>query len=70
MAQNKLKQILESEGIRQSELRGVSLSTISKVASGKRTASPTTYAKIVKALNAHLGSDKYEVGDVFPRRTK
>lgn len=68
MAANRLKYVLEHEGIRQSELAGggVSVSTLNKIVNNKRTASPTTNAKIVKALNARIGHQKYAVKDIFP----
>jgi transcriptional regulator with XRE-family HTH domain len=58
MARNKLKQILQDEGITQAQLSaksGVSAGTINKVCNGRRPVSPTTQAKIIKALISLAG---------------
>ena len=67
MAQNGLKNVLINEGITQAELTkesGISQGTINKVCNGKRTPSPTTQHKILKALNK-LTHTKYELSDIF-----
>jgi len=68
MATNNLKQILIREGITQAELSRIStlsVTTINKVVNQKRTVSPTSQHKIIKALNQISGKN-YEVGEIFP----
>jgi len=68
MAKNDLKKILQKEGILQAELArksGVSAGTINRLCSKKRAVTPTTQAKIIKALN-QLTDKKYGVYDIFP----
>lgn len=70
MAQSLLKDILVKEGIKHGELAnksGLVPATITKFANGKRTPSPTSAYKILKALNNFPGiSKQYGIGDVFP----
>ena len=66
---NRLREILDTEGLTQAEL-----SRLSKVASGTinryinqgANPSPATKAKIVKAINNYLDSEKYSIVDIFP----
>jgi transcriptional regulator with XRE-family HTH domain len=67
MARNKLKQILQKEGITQAQLSaksGVSSGTINKVCNGNRLVTPTTQAKILKALISLAGRN-YGTKDIF-----
>jgi transcriptional regulator with XRE-family HTH domain len=60
MARSKLREILEKEGITQAQLSaksGVSSGTINKVCNAKRSVSPTTQAKIMKALISLAGKN-------------
>ena len=67
MAGSKLRQILQDEGITQTQLSaksGVSAGTINKVCNSKRSVTPTTQAKIIKALISLAGKN-YDRKDVF-----
>lgn len=69
MAINRLKEVLEKEGIRNSELArktGLNESTISRYARQKRTPSPTTVSKITKGVNFLVGEEKYTNTYLFP----
>jgi transcriptional regulator with XRE-family HTH domain len=60
MANNQLRQALEENGVRQTELSqasGVSISLISKIVNNRRTPSPTTVTKIVKGLSKIAGTE-------------
>jgi len=68
MAKNKLRQILQNEGITQTQLSAkssVSSGTVNKLCNGKRSVSPTTQAKILKGLISLAGKN-YDRKDVFP----
>ena len=67
MARNKLKGTLEKEGITQAQLSkksNVSSGTINKLCNGNRVVSPTTQAKILKALISLAGKN-YSKKDIF-----
>ena len=67
MARTKLKQILENEGISQAQLAQrskISAGTINKLCNHKRLVTPTTQAKIMKALISLAGRN-YERKAVF-----
>ncbi|MDR2118676.1 MAG: helix-turn-helix transcriptional regulator [Tannerellaceae bacterium] len=70
MATCYLKTILDSEGIAQVELArksGVSSTSISRYACGKKAPSPRTANKIRIALNKFPNiSKQYELKDIFP----
>lgn len=69
MAQNNLKKILVKEGHTQAQLASTSSlseGTVNKICNLKRTPSPTTMVKLVKALNK-LAGVKYRVSEVFPQ---
>lgn len=71
MATNKLKEIIVNEGITQTELAkesNLSDGTINKICNKKRTPSPTTMNKIVKALNV-LSKNSHDVKNIFPNYT-
>jgi transcriptional regulator with XRE-family HTH domain len=60
MATNQLRQVLEENGVRQTELSqvsGVSVSLISKIVNNRRTPSPTTIAKIIRGLSKIAGNE-------------
>jgi len=68
MVDNRLKEICESEGIRQIELStesGVAYGTVNKVYNNNRTVAPVTRAKLAKAAS-RLAGNEYSVADVFP----
>ena len=70
MARNWLKDLCQKEGVRQVELSersGVGYSTINKIYNNHRTVSPTTKAKVVKALN-DLSKNSYSIEEVFDDR--
>jgi transcriptional regulator with XRE-family HTH domain len=67
MATNRLKEVLEREGIRQSEIAyksGVSVGTVNRTCNMKRTPSPTMRHKILKAL-VELTGTEYHHDDIF-----
>ena len=67
MPTSKLRRILEDEGITQTQLSaksGVSAGTVNKVCNGKRAVTPTTQAKLIKALISLAGKN-YDRKDVF-----
>ena len=67
MANNCLKEKLDSHGVSQADLSkesGVSTGTINRVCSQDRTPAPRTKTKIVNGLNK-LSESKYEVADIF-----
>lgn len=67
MANNYLKEKLDSHGVSQADLSkeaGVSTGTINRVCNKKRTPAPRTQSKIVHGLN-QLSKSKYSVGDIF-----
>ena len=62
-----LIQVLQTEGIRQTELAEdskISLGTINRVCNGKQKITRTTMGKIVKSIN-RLSGECYEISDVF-----
>lgn len=68
MADNKLKEVLETEKIKENELikiSGLSKSTVRKLINKSRNAAPTTKTKIVKSLGLLSGKDIIST-DVFP----
>lgn len=70
MANNNLKEILEGEGIKQTELSDetkVSNVTINKICNQKRAGSPTTNSKLLRGINSILKKDKYSIKDIFPK---
>lgn len=70
MANNRLKEILEEEGIQKGkvlQLSGISSNTFSKVYNKKRSVAPTTEGKIVRAVN-RLSKREYHIYEVFPER--
>lgn len=72
MAVNNLRSILINEGITQAELcrsSGMNATTINKCVNQKRTLSPVSNGKIVKALNK-LSGKEYQIVDVFPPKSK
>jgi predicted transcriptional regulator len=70
MAKCCLKQILETEGIKQSDLARVSdisSGTINRTCNGKLMPAPTTRSRIIKAL-VELSGKEYKPETVFPNR--
>jgi transcriptional regulator with XRE-family HTH domain len=68
MATNGLRNALEANGVRQTELSqasGVSVSLINKIVNNQRTPSPTTKAKIARGLAKIVGTE-IDVAAVFP----
>lgn len=69
MTENKLKDILISEGITQAELArksGVAQGSVNRFVNNNRNPSPVTKNKLINGVNQILGKEKYEVKDVFP----
>ncbi len=68
MGDNKLKEILEAEGLKQSEFAekcGASVGTVNRTCNSKRLPSVTYRNRMVKAL-CELSGNHYEYQDVFP----
>jgi len=67
MANNILRDKLDSHGIRQADLSkksGLAIGTINKVCTKKRSPAPATKSKIVQALNI-LANSNYIVDEIF-----
>jgi len=67
MANNLLRDKLDSHGIRQVDLSkksGLAIGTINKVSTKKKDPAPATKSKIVQALNS-LSSSNYTVEEIF-----
>jgi transcriptional regulator with XRE-family HTH domain len=67
MANNLLREKLDSHGIRQVDIAkksGLAIGTINKVSTKKKTPSPATRSKIVQALN-DLSNSSYTVEEIF-----
>lgn len=68
MKTTKLKEILETEGIRQSELAdvaGLSYSAVNKASRGDSIPSKTSQSLIIKGINGILDAEKYSINDIF-----
>lgn len=68
VVENKLRSLLDNEGVTQAEMHrvsGINLITINQICAGKnKSPRPTTIAKLVKALNKISGKE-YNFDDVF-----
>ncbi|MCX6224698.1 MAG: helix-turn-helix transcriptional regulator [Bacteroidia bacterium] len=68
MATNRLKEVLEKEGITQTQLAlgsGISIGSINKWVNQKRNPSPTMQSRISKTINKILGDDLYQNDNIF-----
>lgn len=67
---NILKQVIESEGLTQTEfakISGISVGTLNRIANNKIEPTTRLKNKILKAMNNYLNMNKYQMSDIFPQ---